>query len=723
MADDTIRMEGSKLTRLKTGKFATIIVKKDAVDMVYEFDYGDSAHDDSATLKSQDGSYASTVKFAEGQRLGNKIQLTFKNITLGKNYELSVDRGAEGGSYVVATNFPIDAAVAASKPVLYQGRFLNKADEKPLTSHYVYVDVPGDDKVVVKNKIKTSSKAGVGGMFMPGTAYNFYVTPEDKPVADVEKLTEADLQKETATAPHRDTCVFKLEIKGAAAVVSDESFEPPHIGTVEVVGSLPIADARAPHVAWSGANQEVSEEHPALILHNAPLKLMVRLFRGKGSGEGRLICKIKDKSGAISKSLESKVDCSSFGKEDNFVEMQTADNLTEKVAVNELTLEFSIEAQGKTHDLQKLPLRVYTVHKTPVDNRVGRGSLPLVTKVHLEHACRWANGASENIGQGPKSIAHQIDNQMRHYVHPKDFGAHKDYATVYKSDAKPVNYKDLPGYISGGLRSVSALYYPPLEVKHDYEKYHPHYVNNFGWALLDNLTHTGGRCNQQAALICDILGTVGIKASVYYLQRTGKGKTTRRPVRQYFNCYAGGQYWNFHGIVKCEMGDGSFHMYDGSFSSPPNRKHGDEAWAIGERGPFIYSWEKHWKYEDHDVSAFFHDEVLTAVYEKCDTAFPEFGWKKEGSQWVASNESVASKLGCKPEEITYGGGWSLKAKDKSISWLSWAANQGRSDPTGSASMDAAMSICRKVGIDPDQMIGAVPADDAPETWEGVPKPA
>ena len=272
-----------------------------------------------------------------------------------------------------------------------------------------------------------------------------------------------------------------------------------------------------------------------------------------------------------------------------------------KVAVHELELSFSLEVDGKATPINKspAPLRIYTIHKAPVKNSPLHSGIPHAGKVHLEHACRWADNASQNIGQGSKSIPHRVNNEMRHYVHPTEWTSPtQHYASAYAAgDPVPENYADLPGSVRGGKRPVSSFYYPPLEVKKPYEPY-SHYERNFGWKVLDNKTHAGGRCNQQASLFCEILGTLGIKASVYYLQRVGYGQRTGRPMRQYFNCNAGGMFWNFHGIARVALDDGTFHMYDGSFSSPPTRKNGNEKWAIGEKGPFIYSWSPDWQYED-----------------------------------------------------------------------------------------------------------------------------
>lgn len=381
--------------------------------------------------------------------------------------------------------------------------------------------------------------------------------------------------------------------------------KPIRLLSLEVQDSLPIADAAPPHLVWDHMLEEASQQEPALILHKTPLKLKVT-FKSARSLDGpcRLVGEIRGEGVSLEVSLEVDGGALSGTWDQTF---ESATPMSPKVAVHELEVSWFVEHNDKRIPINEraAPLRIYTIHKAPVKNTTAAEVGPHVSKAHLEHACAWAEGATDNIGQGARSIAHRVNNAMRHYVHPDDWREpDQHYASVYPpGSAKPANYADLEGGTWHGKRSVSSLYYPPLKPTKPYEEYHPHYETNFGWKLLDNPTHTGGRCNQQAALYCEILGVLGIKASVYYLHRVGNGKRTGRPMRRFFNCYKGGSFWNFHGIAKVELDDGSFHMYDGSFSSPPNRKNGDEAWAIGERGPFIYSWSPYWRYADNNTNA------------------------------------------------------------------------------------------------------------------------
>lgn len=381
---------------------------------------------------------------------------------------------------------------------------------------------------------------------------------------------------------------------------------------VVVLDTLSITDAKPPHFERKLGESEASRKEPAAILQTQSLRLEatitgaedltetadVQIVARVGFGDLVLagtasVKKLKSGASAIVRALTP---------------------LNKKVAINALQLNWSVAGKDAVTQSESgftfgddalvaleggsTSLRVYTVYKTPVNNVQYGGGGAINTKHHYEKACKWADGASANVGQGADSIAWNIDNKMRHYVHPKDFNGFKPEVGYYAEGSEPpTNYDDLPGKwgIREDTRRISSLYYPPLEPTDDYQEY-KHYRRNFGWWLLDNPTHTGGRCNQQAALVCDIVGLLGIKASVHYLQRVGRGKKTRRPVRMYFYAAGGSGPWNFHGIVRVELEEGEW-LYDGSFSSPPRRLNGERTWAEKPGGPFIQKWA-YWLYDD-----------------------------------------------------------------------------------------------------------------------------
>jgi hypothetical protein len=354
---------------------------------------------------------------------------------------------------------------------------------------------------------------------------------------------------------------------------------------ITVLDTIAISDAQAPHFVRDG---DESTTTPAAIYQKTKLKLQVTLQADEDLAEAATV----ELAAGAAPGFAAEVELQGLSSGQQ-VTIESTDDLHQGVNVNALDLAWTVGGQ----DAGSTALRVYTTHKAPIKN-IGRDQRAPNTVLHFEKACTWARGASQNIGNGSDSIAYQIDNQMRHYVHHQDLNGAEPFMTDYPEGADaPKNYDDLPGSVRNGNRSVSPLYYPPLEPDEDYEQYE-NYRNNFGWWVLDNPDYTGGRCNQQAALVCGILGTVGIKAEILYLHRIARGKNTGRPIRHYFYAAGGGGPWNFHGVALADMEDGSQWIYDGSFSWPPNRKNGTREWAENEGGPFIQSFAT-WYYDDY----------------------------------------------------------------------------------------------------------------------------
>lgn len=382
----------------------------------------------------------------------------------------------------------------------------------------------------------------------------------------------------------------------------------PEVLEITVQDTIAISDARPPHFARQGDRRE-----PAAILQEQPLTLAVTLGADQDLSAAAEV-EVRATSGSVT--LAGTVTVGAGLEDGATVTISSAGPLGTGVAINALDLTWTV---GGATLAETTPLRIYTTYRAPIKN-IARDQRAPNTKVHFENACRWAMGASQNNGQGSDSIAYQIDNQMRHFVHPKDYPASMDPAVpdYGQNAAPPKNYDDLDDYadqgggdwraaVYNGVRPVSSLYYPPLRPAKEYENYE-NYRNNFGWWVLDNPDHVGGRCNQQASLVCGIVGTVGIEGEILYLHRYGVGKRTGRPVRMYFysndswpaTSATGGGPWNFHGVALVTLADGSQWIYDGSFSSPPNRKNGTKTWAEGPGGPFIHSWTNYWVYDDGD---------------------------------------------------------------------------------------------------------------------------
>jgi hypothetical protein len=262
------------------------------------------------------------------------------------------------------------------------------------------------------------------------------------------------------------------------------------------------------------------------------------------------------------------------------------------VAVWELQAELQ-GPQGQPLLNEPAPLRLFAVHDAPRRNTGHASRLPFAGKVHLEHACRWANGASENVAVGPTSIAHQVANHLRHYVHP---------GPAYEGLPAPANYARLPGHaeIEGGVRPKSPLHLPlPPHVSE--AAYQRHYAESYGWQVLDHPTHPGGRCNQQASALVDVLGTLGIAARVVHIERIGKARRGPDAVDAYqgFKTRRGVDgWWDLHAVAEVRLDDGALHYYDCSFSRPDRgrgRLHGtaQEVFAAKLTDPralFVYAW-------------------------------------------------------------------------------------------------------------------------------------
>jgi hypothetical protein len=428
---------------------------------------------------------------------------------------------------------------------------------------------------------------------------------------------------DVASGPARKAKNGQLQVTGTGDVVlvaklADKTSDPDKIKavTLEIIeitvdGSQPISDSAAPHMKRTLGSQDKPVVNPAALLLGDKLKLHVKVAAAGDLAQPVKVTLTGAASGGLALSADGPQTLSGL-KAGQDVVLTSSAALNTKINVNILDLTFTIETDAGTVDAgPHVPLRVYTIFKPTVTNGpyYGEQSRPIPTKNHLELACTWASGTSKNVGNGGDSICYKLDNYVRHHVHPIDFKPAKmPFTSAYDWNSKtpPLNYKDLDGAAdtaSLGERPVGQLYYPPLEVKDAAKEDYSHYSSNFGWWVLDNPSNTGGRCNQQASLMCDLFGTFGIKGKVHYLQRVGSGAQSGRPVRQYFNSEKGGEYWNFHGLAEATLDDGTTWLYDGSFSWAPDRKNGVTQWAeapgrwLNQDTPFIYEFGP-WYYED-----------------------------------------------------------------------------------------------------------------------------
>lgn len=385
---------------------------------------------------------------------------------------------------------------------------------------------------------------------------------------------------------------------------------------VTVADTIALEDAPPPHFARArGAAAGTHTWEPAAILKDRPLRLQVVLELGAAltrPTRARLVGTQGDLR------LAGEVRLQGTGAS---VVLASEGPLTDSVAVNALDLawtlqplpEGEVDPEGVAVAIGTTPLRVYTLYRAPVDNPMpryapsSRQGLPLRTKLHMELACAWAEGASQNVGGGPESIAYKIDNNYRNHVAWVDYGPDGEWAPPVphypKGTPPPLNYDDLEGYVFRGHRAQSYVYYPSADDPKPYADYR-YYANNFGWWVLDNPTHTGGRCNQQASLICDVLGTVGIRAEVYYIERTAVGARSGRPLRRYYKSSRSTSVWNFHGQAEVQLEDGTRWLYDGTGSRPPDRINGRVDRLMAIPGPYIDYWQIP-RYDDRQGGGWF----------------------------------------------------------------------------------------------------------------------
>jgi len=442
-----------------------------------------------------------------------------------------------------------------------------------------------------------------------------YVAGQRTPAA----VVPADARLEVSGPARLDGRELVLEAPGVVALTARYGEEAvrveldvvaAEVAEVVVLDALPIADAEPPHWAAPTGDEGEPAWEPAAIVRGRPLRLAVTLEAPRELTRPARV-RLRGAADGVELAGEGRIAGASDGAT---IEVQSAGPLHPGVAVNALDVRWRVgEAPaGET------ALRVYTAVGPAVVNPLPRYSSEpdgrrVATRLHYELVCTWADGAREHVASGPESICERIDNAFRHHVHWVDYGEDGEHAPPIPHyprtkpswffgawDAAtdpPSNYDDLPGQVVAGVREGSRIFYPPLSPglgltwRHQYF----HYRNNFGWWLLDNPDYTGGRCNQQASMICDLFGTIGIEATVYYVERTGKGRASGRFMRRYYKPPDWSKYWNFHGMARARLGDGSYWIYDGSGSSPP-RINGSEEDLFGLGGEVVERWSG-WTYD------------------------------------------------------------------------------------------------------------------------------
>jgi DNA primase len=109
---------------------------------------------------------------------------------------------------------------------------------------------------------------------------------------------------------------------------------------------------------------------------------------------------------------------------------------------------------------------------------------------------------------------------------------------------------------------------------------------------------------------------------------------------------------------------------------------------------------------------YYTDVVLPALYERLDTAFPEFGWRRDARGWVATNEEMThSVLGVRAARVVAHGpaprGFLVHGAEATL-WTAYVA--GGAVPRGESFTQAVSELARRAGVDTAPLERPVPRD-------------
>src|SRR3954447_7283020 len=98
---------------------------------------------------------------------------------------------------------------------------------------------------------------------------------------------------------------------------------------------------------------------------------------------------------------------------------------------------------------------------------------------------------------------------------------------------------------------------------------------------------------------------------------------------------------------------------------------------------------------------FYTDEVLPALAQRLDTAFPEFGWRRDNRGWIATNDEMTHNvLGVRADRVVAHGaaprGFLIHGADP-ILWTTYV--NGGSKPRGTDFVRAVTELAERAGVD------------------------
>ena len=103
----------------------------------------------------------------------------------------------------------------------------------------------------------------------------------------------------------------------------------------------------------------------------------------------------------------------------------------------------------------------------------------------------------------------------------------------------------------------------------------------------------------------------------------------------------------------------------------------------------------------NNLSELLEKEVYPTLWDRLDTAFPEFGFKRKGRHWVATDESASRMLSGspRPERVWVYDDSPYGIKIHGGEFVTWVAHvSGQSAPRGLDFIDAVRELCRRSGV-------------------------
>jgi DNA primase len=109
---------------------------------------------------------------------------------------------------------------------------------------------------------------------------------------------------------------------------------------------------------------------------------------------------------------------------------------------------------------------------------------------------------------------------------------------------------------------------------------------------------------------------------------------------------------------------------------------------------------------------YYTDVVLPELYERLDTAFPEFGWRRDARGWIATNNEFTHRaLGVRADRVVAHApvprGFLVHGGDATL-WTAYVA--GGAVPRGDSFVQAVVEIARRAGVDTAPLERPAPRD-------------